>query len=82
MADTLQAKNLSGVRNLRDRLASWDSNTDAKALLTDRQKDGFIELTTLSANRPLPLEVAIDYCCEEGVAFRWLLAHHRWLYNR
>jgi len=59
MADTLQAKNSSGVKNLRDRLTAWDAKTDAKAPLTDRQKDGFIELTTLSANRPLPLEVAI-----------------------
>ena len=59
MADTLQGKNSSGVKNLRDRLTAWDAKTDAKAPLTDRQKDGFIELTTLSANRPLPLEVTI-----------------------
>jgi len=75
MADTLQAKNSSGVRNLRDRLTAWDAKTDAKAPLTDKQKDGFIELTTLSANRPLPSEVAIHcLCCPEvGVAFSCLL---------
>ena len=70
MADTSQAKNSSGVRNLRDRLTAWDAKTDAKAPLTDRQKDSFIELTTLSANRPLPPEVDV-FClhfCEVGVA--------------
>ena len=69
MADTSLAKNSSGVRNLRDRLTAWDAKTDAKAPLTDKQKDGFIELTTLSSNRPLPLEVAILYRWREvGVA--------------
>jgi hypothetical protein len=57
MADTLQPKGLPGARNLRDRLSSWDAKVDAKAPLTERQKDGFIELTTLSVNRPLPVEV-------------------------
>jgi len=58
MADTLQPKDLSVARNLRDRLSAWDAKTDAKAPLTERQKDGFIELTTLSASRPFPIEVS------------------------
>ena len=58
MADTLQPKGLPGAKTLRDRLSAWDAKTDAKAPLTERQKDGFIELTTLSASRPLPTEVS------------------------
>ena len=61
MADTLQPKNSTNVKNLRDRLAAWDAKSDATAALSDKQKDGFIELTTLSANRRLPVEVGRLY---------------------
>jgi len=44
-------------KNLRDRLAAWDSKTDPRAPLTERQRDAFIELTTQSSNRRLPTEV-------------------------
>jgi hypothetical protein len=68
MADTLQPKSLPGAKTLRDRLSAWDAKTDAKAPLTERQKDGFIELTTLSANRPLPTEVfGRPICCHSVV---------------
>ena len=57
MADTLQAK-MHGPKSLREKLTAWDAKIDPKASLTNIQKDGFMELTTHSANRPLPVEVA------------------------
>ena len=59
MADTLQPRNSTVVKNLRDRLAAWDAKVDPIAPLSEKQKDGFIELTTLSGNRGLPVEVRL-----------------------
>ena len=44
---------------LREKLTAWDAKLNPTAALTDRQKDGFMELTTLSANRPLPAVVLL-----------------------
>ena len=55
MADTLQKMN---PRTLRDRLAAWEAKSNAKAPLSDKQRDSFMELTTQSSNRPLPVEVS------------------------
>ena len=41
-------------RTLRDRLSQWDSRL---ASLSDRQKDGFMELSSAASFRPLPTEV-------------------------
>ena len=60
MADTLQTVEAIKAKSLRERLSCWDSKQDPKAPLTDRQKDAFIELTTLSSNRRLPIEVSIS----------------------
>ena len=48
---------MHGPKSLREKLTAWDAKNDPKASLTDRQKDSFMELTTHSANRPLPVEV-------------------------
>lgn len=58
MADT--AEKLLSAKGLREKLAAWDAKSDARAPLTDAQKDGFMELTTFSANRPLPSEVGLE----------------------
>ena len=55
MADTLQTE--PSAKLLRDSLTEWDSKSDPKASLTEKQKDSFIELTTLSSNRLFPVEV-------------------------
>ena len=39
---------------LRDRLAAWDSQL---APLSDRQREGFMELSSVAASRPLPSQV-------------------------
>lgn len=60
MADTLQP-NVSDTKHLlQEKLSLWDAKLNPKAPLSDRQKDGFIELTTLSANRRLPVELPVD----------------------
>ena len=56
MADTLQTKTVT-PKMLREKLTFWDAKTNAKAPLTDKQKDSFMELTTQSSNRRLPVEV-------------------------
>ena len=56
MADTLQRKMLAPA-TLREKLTAWDAKTDPKASLGDTQKDSFMELTTHSGNRALPVEV-------------------------
>lgn len=58
---------MSNAKTLREKLTAWDAKYDPKAPLTDKQKDGFMELTTLSANRPLPTEVKHDECAFWGV---------------
>ena len=55
MADT--PHKIPNARALREKLTAWDAKYNPKAPLTDQQKDGFMELTTLSASRPLPAEV-------------------------
>ncbi|ELU14157.1 hypothetical protein CAPTEDRAFT_176475 [Capitella teleta] len=47
-------------KNFREKLSAWDATVDPKAPLTDRQKDSFMELTTHSSNRPLPVELPLD----------------------
>ena len=41
-------------RTLRDRLSQWDSRL---APLSDKQKDGFMELSSATTFRPLPTQV-------------------------
>ena len=55
MADTLQKEPTAKV--LRDNLSAWDAKIGPKAKLTEKQKDTFIDLTTVSSNRALPVEV-------------------------
>ena len=40
--------------NLRDRLAQWDSQL---AVLSEKQKASYVELSSASSARPLPSEV-------------------------
>ena len=53
-------------RSLRDRLGQSDSRL---APLTDKQKDGFMELNSAATFRPFPVEVSIalgeyiETCC-------------------
>ena len=42
-------------RSLRDRLGQWESRL---APLSDKQKDGFMELSSAATFRPLPPEVS------------------------
>ena len=42
-------------RSLRDRLGQWESRL---APLSDKQKDGFMELSSAATFRPLPAEVS------------------------
>lgn len=58
MADTLQNKPVN-QRIIRDRLAAWESKTNSKASLTDKQKDSIIELTTKASERVIPEDVSI-----------------------
>ena len=60
MADTLQKT--SNPKVIREKLTSWDAKDTPAAPLTDKQKDSFMELTTLSANRAMPLEVSTLKC--------------------
>ena len=63
MADTLQRK-MPGPANLREKLTSWDAKNDPKAPLGDTQKDSFMELTTHSGNRRIPVEVGVvEFSC-------------------
>ena len=55
MADT--SRKMLNAKGLREKLSAWDQKFNSNAPLSDKQKDGFMELTTLSANRPLPTEV-------------------------
>ena len=57
MAESSQK--MISAKGLREKLSSWDQKSNPKAPLSDKQKDGFMELTTLSANRPLPTEVIV-----------------------
>lgn len=77
MADTLQP-NVSDTKHLlQEKLSLWDAKLNPKAPLSDRQKDGFIELTTLSANRRLPVEVrdCLLSAMEEGLRVRFFLCN-------
>ena len=58
MADTLQK--MSNPKVIREKLTSWDAKTGPAAPLSDKQKDSFMDLTALSANRPIPLEVGLQ----------------------
>ena len=58
MAETSQK--MLNAKSLREKLSSWDHKFNPNAPLSDKQKDGFMELTTLSANRPLPTEVIVE----------------------
>jgi len=42
-------------RSLRDRLGQWDSRLAPR---TDKQKDGFMELSSAATFRPFPAEVS------------------------
>ena len=42
-------------RSLRDRLGQWESRL---APLSDKQRDGFMELSSAATFRPLPAEVS------------------------
>ena len=44
----------SSVESVRDRLSQWDSKL---APLSERQKQGFIEISSAASYRPLPAEV-------------------------
>ena len=44
-----------GGRNVRDKLALWDSKL---APLSERQRDGFMELSSAAIFRPLPTQVS------------------------
>ena len=55
----LTSPNDMSRENLREKLTAWDAKEDPKASLTDTQKDGFMELTSQSSHRPLPIEVVI-----------------------
>ncbi|XP_076096896.1 conserved oligomeric Golgi complex subunit 3-like isoform X2 [Mytilus galloprovincialis] len=59
MADTLQNKPVN-QRIIRDRLAAWESKTNSKASLTDKQKDSIIELTTKASERVIPEDLPED----------------------
>ncbi|KAK2152577.1 hypothetical protein LSH36_325g04065 [Paralvinella palmiformis] len=59
MSDTLQSK-MQTSKLLREKLTLWDAKNDPKAQLSDKQKDSFMELTTHSTNRPLPIELPLD----------------------
>ena len=56
MADTLQKMQ---TPSLREKVAAWEAKNNPVAALTSNQRDTFIELTTHSSNRPLPLEVNV-----------------------
>lgn len=56
MADTLQK--MSNPKVLREKLTSWDGKINPSAPLSDKQKDSFMELTTFSSSRALPVEVS------------------------
>ena len=60
MADTLQNKPVN-QRIIRDRLAAWESKTNSKATLTDKQKDSIVELTTKASERPIPSDVSFQF---------------------
>ena len=59
MADTLHKMQ---PKSLRERLTAWEAKSDPTAPLTNKQKDSFIELTTQSSNRALPIEVSVVKC--------------------
>ncbi|OWF49103.1 conserved oligomeric Golgi complex subunit 3-like isoform X2 [Mizuhopecten yessoensis] len=58
MADTLALP--VNQRVIRDRLHAWESTTDSKAPLTGTQKDGLVELTSKTSERPFPKDLPED----------------------
>ncbi|XP_077988329.1 conserved oligomeric Golgi complex subunit 3-like [Glandiceps talaboti] len=51
---------MANPKQLREKLSVWELKTDPRAPLSDKQKDSFMELSTIASNRPLPIELPLD----------------------
>ncbi|XP_070539445.1 conserved oligomeric Golgi complex subunit 3-like isoform X2 [Ptychodera flava] len=51
---------MANPKLLREKLGAWELKVDPRAPLSDKQKDSFMDLTAISSNRPLPIELPLD----------------------
>lgn len=56
------------AQNLREKLSQWESQL---APLSERQKDGYLQLSAAATARPLPTQVCIKHIAHLDYTIRW-----------